>query len=704
MHIISGETRPQVDQNCTYSLFTFPTGGNFDPVENVKWTLSGYFSPIIKEGLSVNYTFYADAVNRYYTLKAEYTTKSGKAGTLTANIIPVAGVAKIKSLRWEDCNFDNVTGKTVGYLDTLYLIIETENIPANDKLKITLYEDELVSGHGDSSIELGTFEATVGKNGKAEIILSSALLQQYQKKLNDLDWFDDSVHDYYAKVEYLGKLNTIYDTTQVKVKNKLEQLIYPRNARKPVTVTSTGATPIGIVKVMKAKFNTTYDVCSDGVKNFTDYENFYVLESRGVYDYHWLANGTRTTSDKAKKPDPIPITYSSYQTVTVKITFVSETEKSITLRLSDTNKKYSFPIQHKNRGKGEFEVEFICPIAPYAGTIQYFETYEFRPEYAFEEDGIWKSMNENIKVRLYITKNNPLWSKYDTIESISGRVINLSVNSTTTLRLECAKNSYKKNIVETLLFLSCKSNPSSYTEENIVKSIFKQISPTPLKVFRARQKTEALGYWRNSSALQPNKFSPIRAESFTQSSRSVRFLLRIGEARCGEWAQFFTALCQTQGIDGVKQLPFKLSNKTLNGNPGYISSCFLVKTWKTPDPHRPIDQGGKAQGNNKPMNVFGDHVFSVYNNQFYDPSYGLKGQIQHSSWEEILKEYSPIALQGIPFSKIDTTNGEEFYDNIHSELYLDTQHFNFARTPSGVPKFLFKTLKLNIQTYFDLTY
>jgi hypothetical protein len=669
--------------------------------------------------------------------------------------------AKIKKITWEDCNFKEIKSK-IGYLDTVYLVIQTEGIPVGDKLSITIWEDEYFDGHGSTSRNMGTLQVSVGKNGKAELILSTAILQAYRKKLNDKDWFNESEHEYYIQIKYKNEIDTIEDKTQIKIKNKLEQLIKPQNGIKPNKVSSSSTpTPPSLVKVIKAEFTTKYDVCSDLVMNFDDYKNFYVLQSEDKCGYHWLSNGTRTYTDK-DKPMYIPITLSSTAKMKVTLTLVSHSEKQILIRLKDKAKNYKFDY-HTIPQKRESEVVFTSVNTPFENTIQYFKIYDLIPEYSLDAGKKWKSMGEKVQNRLYITKEKPPWEDFDKyfshFEKIKKKDYKLvrkekewknegyslientgdlgledewypvsikkkpyllikyperkdlsiehyikKYKEQTSLLVRCNKNDRKPNILESLLFISCSSKFTSYKDENIVEAIFKHISS--LKIKRARL-DEPLGYWRNSSALDPTWYSP-RTEDFNNNSRSVRFLLRVGDGRCGEFAEFFIALCRIQGVTGVVNFSFEIKHtKNLTSGPGYQSKIFLVKSWEINDPYRPVDKGGKAQGNNTPMNFFNDHVFTVYNGKFYDPSYGLKGKLNHSDLgrlnkEELLAEYSSMALQGVPFAKPDE-HGQKFFDNIHSGYYVDVRSFKTSKSECDILNCVYKTEQSELENYLDIS-
>lgn len=488
-----------------------------------------------------------------------------------------------------------------------------------------------------------------------------------------------------------------------------------------VQKTGTGAQRIvvekreGRLELIKIKVDTLYDVCCDEVKDFDDYRNFYILKDGGNY-YHWLKNPTDNDDiDKLKfLSGVIPITLHSKQNFEFEATFkvllgdISKATIEVNRDDKDDPQKYQFKPQNvtsKSEGE-EFSIKFKAKNKPYKNTIQYFEDFDLNFDITHEDNTYYF---RKIIFRLYLTWKEPLWGEFEKFCSImSASVIyDLKYPESKTLNIICRENN-KKCLLESLLFISCQSNIlAKASETEVVNQVFEVIRKKPLQVFRARNRTEPLGYWKCSSALKPSKF-PARSEIFDASSRCERFMLRVGDGRCGEWSSFFVNLCQVQGIktEKIKHLPFNFTKNTYDADNSFTSNAFLVKPWTINDPKRPIDNGGEAQGNNKPLNIFSDHVFVVYNGMFYDPSYGLKGKKNHLSWENILEEYTQSALQGILFSKRDSINGEEFYDNIHTEEYMNPQFSAYRIYPnkSSVPKLIYISSTKSMETYFEMPY
>ncbi len=452
--------------------------------------------------------------------------------------------------------------------------------------------------------------------------------------------------------------------------------------------------PKAVLVLTKVAFDTKYDVCSDDVADFGDYKKFYILEDGGKY-YHWLYKRTNPDDYSTIKPEPIPITFSSTHkielTATLKVTSASPFTKPPEIRITDKNGKYIFDIE-KGKISGEFEVIFKSNNKPYEDTVEHIPNFELIFEYS-DDGSTWVKAGSCITT-LYLTWKEPKYSSYR-IES----------SQRETLKIKAAFNG-KENILETLLYIGCKQakglgHSAKKTEDNaeqILDAIFKEFEP--LKIIRTREGTlyldkdlssEGLGYWRNTSALTGR---------FT---RGLRTLLRDGEARCGEFTSFFIHVTLSQGIE-TDQFAFTSAvGAGLVGTPmppKFINSIFLVKTWTINDPKAPTENpptGNKAQGNDKPMHFFWDHVFATFDKgtgkKYYDPSYGVKGTKFFPKDKELLNTYSSNSLTGVLFTKKDTM-GEPFLDARHSGAYLDLQAGSGGRI-----SFLYKTMTVDMDKY-----
>lgn len=457
------------------------------------------------------------------------------------------------------------------------------------------------------------------------------------------------------------------------------------------------AAPKATLVLTKVVFNTKYDICSDDVKDFSDYKKFYILEDSGKY-YHWLYKRTNPDDYSTIKPDLIPITFSSTDkielTATLKVTSKNPFTKAPKVRIIDKDKKYTFDIE-KGKTSGEFEVTFKSDNKPFENTVQHISNFELIFEYS--EDGKTWTRAGSSKNTLYITWKEPKYSDFEVYHH-NKEIINMKVKSTF--------NKDKENITETLLWVGCKQakglgNSAKKTEDNaeqILDAIFREFEP--LKITRTREGTayldkdltsEGLGYWRNTSSLTGR---------FT---RGLRSLLRDGEARCGEFTSFFVHIALSQGIEVNKFAFTSAVGAGLVPSPSiskFINSIFLVKTWAINDPKAPVENpptGNKAQGNDKPMHFFWDHVFATFNKgttiKYYDPSYGVKGNNYLKKPKELLNTYASDALTGVLFCKKDNL-GEPFLDARHSGAYLDLQTASGGKIP-----FLYKTLTVDMNKY-----
>ncbi len=271
------------------------------------------------------------------------------------------------------------------------------------------------------------------------------------------------------------------------------------------------------LEVIKIKFDTKYDVCSDKVKGNNDYKNFYILKDGGYY--HWLKK--RIDKEDLKKPNPIPITFSSKDklkfTATFKVNSTDDFPKipNITVVTSDmyadelytcTKFSYDFDAQVGKAG-GEFDLTFESKNIP-DGFIQFSPYFTLTFEYS---DGAGNSgIAGTCAFDLFLTWETP---KYRLFE-----VSNL------TMQLKCNENGNKRNILESLLYIGCKQADRlgkqkverEENEEHILDNIFNEF--TNCRVNRRRnQLANYMGYWRgHSKALSSQEFSDLR---------SLRFLL-----------------------------------------------------------------------------------------------------------------------------------------------------------------------------------
>lgn len=255
---ILGDIRPFTNLSYTYTMVTNAGA----PVKVNQWRVYQGNRLLAENGKGV-FKFGTNTAGSSLKLVARVRdSKTDNLVDFSIMLQPLAGQPSIQDLFWRDVNGIKIHNSLVAYLDKVTLVIKTQNIPQGDTLKITIYEDEYADGHGDSSRNMGTYMSTpVNKNGNAYLELNS--MQLYQKTLNDLDYKDESVHEFYAQVRYYNKMDVVKDGIQLKVKNELKQLVKPNTGNKPVVVGEIDR----IKKNDKGKVNVTFNMFFDGTMN-----------------------------------------------------------------------------------------------------------------------------------------------------------------------------------------------------------------------------------------------------------------------------------------------------------------------------------------------------------------------------------------------------------------------------------------------------
>lgn len=441
---------------------------------------------------------------------------------------------------------------------------------------------------------------------------------------------------------------------------------------------------LGNLDLISININTSFDVCHDEVIDFSDYKNFWILEDKGKY-YHWLNN--RTNTDDQIKPDPLPITLASTDNFILKAIFKTKAPMACQIRIKDSDNKFIFQEeQHpKKNTDEEYEIVFTCDTKPYKDTVQYLENFTLNFEYS--EDGTTWIPMKSVKFCLYLSWKKPLFSTFETAS-----------NSKETMQIKCSSNRNKENICETLLWIGCNQSKGlgkeeeekkndiikkrdeklkdiekikdkkeqqkqkkiinddakretdnvKNNEEQIIDSIF-DIFKT-LKIVRRREtkwNSEGLGYWRNVS--------------MGDFVRGLRTLLKDGEARCGEWTDFFQHILLAQGMSvgndtigicteyGFSYTPYfpTYIEKTPSYSSTPTSIQFAVKNAIHTDiTNFQVTTGDSpGQGNPKSQPLFIDHYWFYYTKgkRFYDASYGKT----YSKTDSNLKEYCKDNLNSI---------------------------------------------------------
>ena len=428
------------------------------------------------------------------------------------------------------------------------------------------------------------------------------------------------------------------------------------------------------LQVTKVAFETSYDICSDDYgllyeeKNEegnviytksqydSDYIKNYILEDGGEY-YHWLNKRSNPLDDRKYKPDPIPITFASSESITLKaiLRVVSDKKCATTPQVRVTHKtrdkkKYEFKTSNiKQLDDENYEITISSTNLPFEETIRYLEIFELLFEYS--EDGkVWISAGTS-RNTLYITWKKPLYEKF--LRDGDGILLNdMQIIGTKTK---------KELILETLLWLGCKSGKGK-NEKKIVENIFEPFEKK--KVFRARENDskylsrrfpdDGLGYWRGKSALE-------NGDKNYDTFRSVRYLLREGEARCQEFTDFFLHLLLTQGIDidfkndicyiMMKVYSTNIRNNVLSSPVSYEFSVKDAKFILGDINHNEyiVDGISEGQGNKEAQSTFSDHIWVYFRRKaFFDPSYGKK----YSEFDSTLRNYINKNLNNL-FLRLD---------------------------------------------------
>lgn len=443
---------------------------------------------------------------------------------------------------------------------------------------------------------------------------------------------------------------------------------------------NTAPPSLGNLDLIKIKINTTFDVCHDEVSSFSEFKSFWILEDKGKY-YHWLS--LRGNPEDKNKPDPLPVTLASTDSFVFTATFKTKAPVACKIRVQDSNKRYVFKEQqHPKKNKDEeHELTFTCDTKPYKDTVQYLENFTLNFEYS--EDGKnWAPM-KSVKFCLYLTIGNP---GYDQLSPSSARGGEYTAEDGNRRIINRANG--KESILETFLYVGCKFGKGSRNADEIMNNVFAHIKT--LNVERARIKG-AMGYWRNTSSLHAS----------SMRFRGVRYLIKYGEARCGEWSSFLQDICKIQSgslftgkFDDFVILP----TGTVDAG-GYKNSLFLVKEWTIKDPLAPVDIKQKAQDlKNIPLNLFWDHVFTKYGNTYFDPSYGLSSTVKFADDDALLKDYASKALSGILYAKTDPAN--PFTDAIaykpQAGKYLDPFK-DYTLTTDRQNRYKYKTVISDMQ-------
>jgi hypothetical protein len=402
----------------------------------------------------------------------------------------------------------------------------------------------------------------------------------------------------------------------------------------------------GALELRKFKIDTAFDVCHDTALNPDRFEDFWILEHGGNY-WHWLKPSLKTTSDKDNKPEIIPATVDSYTKLSFTAVFAALKTLTAAPKIRATNNSgYQF-AQQTGSTSGEFSLVFTASNIPHKGTVQFFEQFNISFDYSVDNGTTWINFGM-ARVTLYLTWKKP---------------------ASDVLSITCSKTS-RPNIYETLLWIGCKQAKGAIPKESkILDSVFDDF--LDLKVIRRREgatrpnkknyfdtdnSIRGLGYWRGGSSI---------SAGFSGARRFETVLLHSGEARCGEWTDFFLNICiavganlrrrtDTIGIAGtVFGSQFQYFNLSSNYDVNKPSTVFCVRnaTITKVNDIKMMQQGvtvsgkSKGQGTDNAQPTFVDHFWFYYDaeKRFFDASYGIK----YTSTNSKLKKYCADNLSSI---------------------------------------------------------
>ncbi|TDW44267.1 putative alpha/beta hydrolase family protein DUF2235 [Flavobacterium sp. 270] len=250
---IKGDTRPVLGKNVytlmstidphvkkKIELYIDPNANNTPKVDlsrivKQRWELLKKGKQILDLGNDGGVTFNQSSLGIEYTIKVFFTDAFGISSSTTLDLIPIAGKPSIQNLKWQDEYYEDLNGRAIAYLDNVRLYIHTLNIPVGDTLEVTIWEDEGLDGHDKKSRNMGTCKTTrVDRYGKSELFFNN--LKLYQKILNDKDYINEDMHEFYAEVKYKGKIDVIEDKIQLKVFNNLVKRVERPKSNSPMVV------------------------------------------------------------------------------------------------------------------------------------------------------------------------------------------------------------------------------------------------------------------------------------------------------------------------------------------------------------------------------------------------------------------------------------------------------------------------------------
>lgn len=251
---IQGENRPITHKEYTYKLIN-----NEAKAVKVDYWQIKLNATILKTNDKGTFSFGLTLANTTVKLIAVVINK-GQKTDYSINLPILAGKPQITSIEWQDSAGKPIGSRKVGYLDKIQLAIKTMNIPKGDPLKVEVFEVEKIKDRS-----MGAPSVTSAVNDKGFAYLYFNQLSLYQKKLNDADWFKESEHEYYVRVEYKNHINQTDKKVQLTVQNTLtKEIDKPKPTNNPVVV---GATTSPKNKQPKNKIDVVFNMFFDGTLN-----------------------------------------------------------------------------------------------------------------------------------------------------------------------------------------------------------------------------------------------------------------------------------------------------------------------------------------------------------------------------------------------------------------------------------------------------
>lgn len=632
----------------------------------------------------------------------------------------------------------------INYGHVIYFTLETEGING-DSLTIEIYDKD-----DPLDIPLTTLEAEC-INGiiKAEV---ETLLLHVQEEAED----EKEETEYYIKLKNLEDKYILQGGEEKMSPFTIRhKVIKPEGKPENVTLTTINPndgikmTPTGVIELDKVKVATTNTVRNDEFSN--EDRDAWILKDGGSEKYHWLRE--RKTEDDLGKPDPLPITITSTDKFIFTAYFktIIEIDQAI-IRVRDRKGKYTFKNkQLGSKSKDEqFEFEFESNNFPYENTIQYFPEFELIFEYSLDQEESWTPL-DSVTFCLYLTWKEPYCDEYRKPGDIHIQETLLWLGCA---NAKGKGNTYKDpydnqgEIIDEIFV--------RFTDLHIIRRRENEIRKNGKKKHYLRNNLEdkGLGYWRgNSDAInkfkgttrlptlkllleehgearcgewaeflrfivdtqgkpEPTSFlSPIASFSFATEMRSDNIVFISIEKikdenfetddlqEYNEMALVKADNTTPQGLVynlGTGRWEYLIKDTIKSGQK--IKAVFLVNSpegsWEIEEGEPPKQICAKAQGNEKPLHFFWDHVIAVYIHKtkksfkYYDPSYGVSGSMYHTKLQDLLDEYAESNLKSVLAIDIPKTGGKRFKDTGHTNQWVPfTPRYTFSNSEEEVANF-----------------